>query len=81
MSCKLCERNTDGSDFCHFHLLASKNLKDKYTQWAEAYGNLAWRDYLEMILKLSETGRWVREVAELEVKLLESKKGQQVGGA
>jgi hypothetical protein len=65
-ACRLCKREcAPASDFCAYHLAAKKNLDSAYKQWSEAYGGMAWKEYLRRVTQSSETGRWAKEVAEL----------------
>ncbi len=66
MVCRLCKREcAPSSDLCGYHLAAKRNLESGYTRWKEAFGGMAWREYLDRILQSAETGQWVREVAEM----------------
>jgi hypothetical protein len=41
---------------------AYDNLKKHYEMWNKAYDGLTWIEYMNKLLKLNETGSWVREV-------------------
>jgi hypothetical protein len=65
-TCRLCKRECAPSSFlCRFHLAAKRNLEGAYKQWTEAYGSMTMKEYLERIARNKESGRWVKEVAEL----------------
>lgn len=68
-TCVLCKRErAPASDLCTYHLSAKRNLESGYKKWSEAYGQMAWSDYLRKIRETKETGQWVKEVAELLAK-------------
>ncbi len=71
-NCALCERTKEQeSEFCDLHNSAKLNIDQAYTAWISALGgNLTFRDYLERIMKLGETGKFARDVAS---QLLNSK--------
>lgn len=65
-SCALCKRErAPSSTFCPYHLSAKRSLEDGFEKWSEAYGGIAWDEYIRRIRASPETGRWVKEVAEL----------------
>lgn len=65
-ACRLCKREcAPSSTLCRYHLEARRSVESGYTQWNEAYGGLAWKDYLRKISQDPETGLWAKEVAEL----------------
>jgi len=67
--CKACSRETKlANSFCVYHEQAYNNLKKKYDAWCDAYGKLSWEEYLKRLLKLKETGSWVNDVINLELK-------------
>jgi hypothetical protein len=51
----------EGSAYCRQHLQAYNNLEKAYPQWRYALG-LSWTEYLEKVIKASETGQWAKEV-------------------
>jgi hypothetical protein len=67
MQCKLCRRETkkDG-ELCRYHSAARDALKRAYGTWEEAYSGITWRDYLNRVKALDETGQWIKEVVTLE---------------
>jgi hypothetical protein len=64
--CRLCKRErAPSSEFCSYHLKAKKNIESGYSQWAEAYGDITWKEYLQRVVGNPETGQWAKEMAEL----------------
>ncbi|MEO9320542.1 MAG: hypothetical protein ABI361_07715 [Nitrososphaera sp.] len=54
--------------YCVYHAQAYSGLLSHYRTWAEAYGKLPWKEYLSRIVEQNETGSWIREIAEAELK-------------
>lgn len=48
--------------------MALISLKKHYKIWLEAYGTLEWKNYLLKLNKLKETGKFVKEVIDVELK-------------
>ncbi len=67
MQCRVCKREarTDG-DLCGHHSEARDALKRAYSSWQEAYSGMSWKDYLNRVKALDETGQWIKEVINLE---------------
>ena len=64
MKCELCPRDAvDEESLCRYHHAAKQNLTSNYKKWAEADGGLKWEEYCERVMKLQESGVWVKEVA------------------
>jgi len=63
-TCTICSREIPSGDYCKYHEEAYKNLKEKYEEWLEAYGELSFSDYLQKVIQNPETGIWAKEVAE-----------------
>src|SRR3972149_1361828 len=63
--CVVCNVNVeqDAGEYCSAHNRALANIRDAYATWLEAYGKLAFKEYLERVLRLSETGERVIELA------------------
>ena len=72
--CAACYREVVAKDkkFCIYHSQAYDSLKKQYDAWVKAYGGISWDDYLKKLLTLDQTGSWVKDVINLELK--ESKK-------
>lgn len=69
MKCAACARESDGiSKYCSYHARALGQLKSHYDSWVVAYGGISWQDYLQRLHKMEETGQWVKEVIEAEMK-------------
>lgn len=68
MKCAICTRRALGeSGYCRGHNAANLNLKKHYAEWKRRYGSLSWERYLESVSQISDTGDWVREVANQEL--------------
>jgi hypothetical protein len=64
--CRLCKRDcSPSSTLCKYHLAAERSVESQYARWREAYGGMAWKEYLRRVAQSSETGQWAKEVAEL----------------
>jgi hypothetical protein len=72
--CACCYREVvaKGKKFCIYHSQAFDSLKKQYDAWVRAYGGISWDDYLKKLLTLDQTGSWVKDVINWELK--ESKK-------
>ncbi|MGD0637299.1 MAG: hypothetical protein ABSA72_04595 [Nitrososphaerales archaeon] len=67
MKCKLCRREAEeDGDLCRYHSAARNALKKGHEVWDRAYSGLSWRDYLNRVKALDETGQWIKEVITLE---------------
>jgi hypothetical protein len=67
--CAACHRNAlPDSKYCLHHEQASDNILNHYKTWVDAYGGISWEDFLNKLLKMQETGSWVKEVIALELK-------------
>jgi len=65
-ACRLCRREcAPSSTLCKYHLAAKRSVESAYRQWNEAYGGIAWKEYLRKVSQDAETGLWAKEVAEL----------------
>ena len=43
-------------------------MVDHYKVWVNAYGRISWEEFLNKLLGMQETGRWVKEVIALELE-------------
>ena len=61
--CKACskEANEKGA-YCELHAKAYENILHKYNRWKKALG-IAWKDYLNEVIKNTLTGVSAKEVA------------------
>jgi DNA topoisomerase I len=68
MRCKLCARKVkaESGSLCDYHLEAMETLKRGHGEWNEAYSGISWREYLNRVKTLAETGQWIKEVIALE---------------
>jgi hypothetical protein len=68
--CVVCNEapEQDTGEYCSAHDRALANIHDAYATWLEAYGKLAFKEYLERVLRLSETGERVMELAKFLVQ-------------
>jgi hypothetical protein len=74
--CVVCYREVvaKSKKFCIYHSQAYDGLKMQYDSWVKAYDGISWDDYLKKLLTLDQTGSWVKDVINLELK--ESKKAK-----
>ena len=72
--CTICFRDIspDGK-FCKYHKAVNIKLQSNFSKWVEAYNNLSLQNYLEHIIKLPESGIWVKEVAEYNLALVKKR--------
>jgi hypothetical protein len=68
--CIACYRHTVAKDkkYCIYHSQAYDSLQKQYDLWVHAYGGISKRDYMNKLLTLSQTGSWVKEVINEELK-------------
>ncbi|MGD1054532.1 MAG: hypothetical protein ABR867_00405 [Nitrososphaerales archaeon] len=62
MKCKLCGREAV-LNLCRYHEEAKRKLEAGYRLWAEAYGEMKWKDYLDKVKHNEQTGQWAKEIA------------------
>jgi hypothetical protein len=43
-------------------------MNNHYKTWVNAYGRISWEEFLTKLLSMQETGRWIKEVIEVELK-------------
>jgi hypothetical protein len=61
--CLLCSKKFFRNGYCEIHSQAYEILKNTYQVWLKAYDNkLRFKDYLNTIYNLRETGEAVKEV-------------------
>jgi hypothetical protein len=61
--CEICGRDALKDNFCRYHYDALINLKKAYDGWKRATG-IDWEMYMDRLLQIEETGRWVIDVIE-----------------
>ena len=66
--CILCARKAIDEKYCEYHYEASRSLMDHYEVWKSRYGEISWCDYLTRLQNIKFTGKWVKEVIEIELK-------------
>lgn len=66
--CAACHRQASSGLYCLHHNQALESLAGHYKVWVGAYGGVSWQDFLTKLLKMPETGSWVKEVIEAELK-------------
>lgn len=60
----VCQAQIEASSrFCPIHTRAFLNLREAFTKWTLGYGGVARDEFLQRILRLSETGQKTKEVA------------------
>lgn len=67
MKCAACSRDAAGK-YCRHHSQALEQLQEHYKTWVRAYGDMPWDSYLVKVAEMKETGAWVKEVIETEMK-------------
>lgn len=67
--CVACHRKAmSDSRYCSYHRQALESMTSHYRAWVDAYGGISWKDFLNKLSKMQETGSWVKEVIEAESK-------------
>jgi hypothetical protein len=68
--CAACYRKAvaNGKKYCIYHSQAYDSLQKQYGAWTHAYAGISMRDYMKKLLTLNETGLWVKEVINAELK-------------
>lgn len=61
--CSICGRDVAKDELCRYHIDALKNLREVFERWNTASG-VSWEEYLETLVQIEETGRWVKDVVE-----------------
>ena len=72
--CAACSRQVvaNGKKYCIYHTQAYNSLQKQLTAWVNAYGGISQQDYMKRLLRMNETGSWVKDVINIELR--ESKK-------
>lgn len=75
--CAACYREvvSKGKKYCIYHSQAYDSLQKQYDAWVHAYGGISKIDYMNKLLTLSQTGSWVKEVINEELKIEHKKVG------
>ena len=70
--CAICSRpasdSRGGRTYCVYHTQAYDGVVSHYKDWITAYGGLTWQEYLYNIVKMKESGDWIKEIAEAELQ-------------
>lgn len=66
--CILCVRKVIQEKYCEYHYEAVRSLRDHYEVWKNRYGEISWYEYLTRLQKIKNTGKWVKEVIEIELE-------------
>jgi DNA topoisomerase I len=66
--CLLCVRKAIREKYCEYHYEAARSLRGHYEVWKNRYGEISWYDYLTRLQKIKHTGKWVKEVIEIELE-------------
>jgi hypothetical protein len=67
--CTACHRKAlSDSEYCLHHKQAFDSLINHYKTWVNSYGRISWEEFLTKLLSMQETGRWIKEVIEVELK-------------
>jgi hypothetical protein len=68
--CAACHRQVvaKGKKYCIYHTQAYDSLQKQYTAWVNAYGGISQKDYMNKLLSLDETGSWVKDVINIELR-------------
>ncbi len=66
--CILCVRKAIQEKYCEYHYEALKSLRAHYKVWKHGYDDISWIDYLIRLQKIKYTGKWIKEVIEIELK-------------
>ncbi len=62
--CPVCGREVaEDLELCLYHRHALDNLRSTFGDWKRAL-EIDWKEYLNRVQELDETGMWVREIAE-----------------
>lgn len=66
--CAACHRKAvPGSKYCIRHDQAFASLMEHYKVWVRAYGKIS-VDFMDKLQNMKETGSWVKEVIEVELR-------------
>jgi hypothetical protein len=67
--CAACHRKAlQGTKYCMHHDQAFHRLMEHHKAWVTAYGGISMDDFMNKILGMEETGSWIKEVIEIEMK-------------
>jgi hypothetical protein len=67
--CTACHRKAlPCNEYCLHHKQAFDSMINHYKAWVNAYGRISWKEFLTKLLSMQETGSWIKEVIEVELK-------------
>jgi hypothetical protein len=67
--CIACHRKAlPGNKYCLHHKQAFDSIISHYKGWVNAYDRISWEEFLTKLLGMQETGSWIKEVIEVELK-------------
>ena len=66
--CSACSRRVSIERYCIYHGQAFEKLKEHYEIWVKAYGSISFCEYLNKLVKMNDTGMWIKEVIIVELK-------------
>jgi deoxycytidylate deaminase len=68
--CAACHRKVvaKGKKYCIYHSQAYDSLQKQHGSWMHAYAGISMGDYMKKLLTLNETGIWIKEVINAELK-------------
>jgi hypothetical protein len=67
--CTACYRRAlSDNEYCLHHKQAFDSMINHYKTWVNAYGRISWEEFLTKLSSMQETGRWIKEVIEVELK-------------
>jgi hypothetical protein len=67
--CAACHRKTTlDSKYCLRHDQAFASLMQHYKTWVRSYDRISMEDFMNKLIVMEETGNWVKEVIEVELR-------------
>jgi len=67
--CAACHRKAlQGNKYCVHHDQAHHSLMAHHKAWVAAYGGISIEDFMNKLVGMAETGSWIKEVIEIELK-------------
>jgi len=67
--CIVCHRKALlGDNYCLHHKQAYNSMISHYKTWVNAYDRISWEEFLTKLYGMQETGVWIKEVIEMELK-------------
>jgi hypothetical protein len=66
--CIHCFRKTASEKYCESHSMSHQKLVSGYDLWKKAYGEISWREYLVKLHSLEQTGSFIKDIIDAELK-------------